>query len=193
MRKFNSIVFIFIVLLGCSCSFFGKKTENKSGVESQAVAAKKDSLPQYDTLSAPIYSVYCNKVYSYCISYPATLLFPQKESESAETQLFLSADKRASLRVYNDAREILKIRVFHLEMAYNEDLYAQPEPGIEKTILSNRLDDNWYYISGKINNEIFYQKTLYSNNKLLTAVFRYPERDKNLYDNLIEPIFSTFK
>lgn len=180
----------FLLVTLNSCDYIKKKVGGKAEPQpvSTQPSAVKDTALVYDTITVPTYERYCNTRYNYCISYPSAIFRPQGESDSGDGQIFKSEDGHNELRVYRDSRPILMERDFELKDAFDEDIDDHLSG---RVITYKDIMNNYYIISGHIGHDIFYQKTVYKNKELITAILTYRKIDKHQYDGLIKPIFDT--
>ncbi|MFV0469705.1 MAG: hypothetical protein ACK5MK_12355 [Dysgonomonas sp.] len=178
------ILFLLIIIVGC------RKTANEKQSQATSNTIKKDTTLVFDTVTTPQYDVYCNTRYNYCIKYPKTILIPQGESDNGDGQVFSTQDGENELRVYRDARTITISRNFSIEMAYDQDMAERSK---SSEITYHKVDDNFYVLSGYQGENIFYQKTIYRDGELTTAILTYRKGNRAQFDNLIEPIFSSLK
>lgn len=188
MKKRHIIYFLFLVSIIYSCNNSQKKAAQPSTTDS--IEEQTDTISMADTTTTPQYDVYCNTRYNYCISYPSAILIPQGESDSGDGQIFLSDNGVNELRVYRDSRPIVMEKRFDIEKAYIQDTDTQ---ATKREITYRTLKNNYYVISGFSEGKIFYQKTIYRDFELVTAILTYDKMDKHQYDTLIEPIFGSLK
>ncbi len=143
---------------------------------------------------SPQYETYCNTKYGYCVDYPSKILLPQGESGSGDGQVFESKDKENSLTIYRDLRDNMDPDVkFDIATAYKEDIDVS-ESRTHKTVTYKKLGKTFYIVSGYEGKKIYYQKTFLSEDgQLVTCRLVYLERDKLLYNTLLDHIMKSLR
>jgi len=144
--------------------------------------------------ASPQYETYCNSKYGYCVDYPSKILLPQGESGSGDGQVFESRDKENSLTIYRDLRDNMDPDVkFDIASAYKEDIDVT-ESRTGKTVTYKKLGKMFYIVSGYEGKKIYYQKTFLSEDgQLVTCRLVYLERDKQLYNPLLDHIMKSLR
>lgn len=140
------------------------------------------------------YDTYCNSRYGYCIDYPAGLLYPQGEAPSGDGQEFKSKNADVQLLVYRDLRDNFTMdEPYTIQTAYEEDAKGNDPEKPKKVIVYKKLGKNFFTVSGYNEGRIFYQKTILSEEGLVTSYIEYPEADSSVYNKVSERIFSSLK
>jgi hypothetical protein len=135
-----------------------------------------------------VYKDYCNARFGFCISYPNTFN-AQGESDNGDGQEFISADGKSSLLVYKDGRETLYESPDECKsQSYLSDLSSDET----KKITYSKMGENFYVVSGYQGSMIFYQKTIFTDSGMMTAVFTYPSYQKSIYVTVCSKIFESF-
>lgn len=127
-----------------------------------------------------VYKTYSNARYNYSISYPSNLLVPQGEADNGDGQAFRSKDSAAEMRVYGSQN-----LGGGLAAAYNE---AQAG----KNVTYKTMKGNWFVVSGRDGDRIFYQKTMLSNDELKTFIIEYDAAQKSIYDAVTTRVARSF-
>jgi hypothetical protein len=141
-------------------------------------------------IAATAYATYHNARFSYSIAYPQTLLLPQGEADNGDGQVFASQTGDASLRVYGTNFDKSSTDLYpNIEDAFHEA--ATEKAG--KAIIYKRLKNNWFVVSGLIDNKIFYQKTVYGNQQTCTLYLEYPKNQQKTYDAITKHIANSLK
>jgi hypothetical protein len=134
------------------------------------------------------YNQYCNARFGFCVSYPNTFK-GQGESDNGDGQEFISADGKSSLLVYRDVREAL----YESEAECKSQSYLSDiTPDQSKQVTYKKKGDNFYVVSGYQGSMIFYQKTIFTEQGMMTAVFTYPTAQKAKYDAYCSKLLETF-
>jgi len=140
-------------------------------------------------LAQTSYNQYCNARFGFCVSYPSTFK-GQGESDNGDGQEFISADGKSSLLVYRDGREA----IYESETECRTQSYLSDITSDEaKQVTYKKKGDNFYVVSGYQGSMIFYQKTIFTEQGMMTAVFTYPTAQKAKYDAYCAKLFETFK
>lgn len=135
------------------------------------------------------YNQYCNARFGFCISYPSTFK-AQGESDNGDGQEFISSDSKASLLVYKDGRDA----IYESESeCKNQSFQSDITSDETKKVTYKKMGDRFYVVSGNEGSSIFYQKTIFTNEGMMTAIFTYPTSQKTKYDSYCVKVFETFK
>lgn len=134
------------------------------------------------------FNQYCNARFGYCLSYPNTFN-GQGESENGDGQEFISADGKCSLLVYRDYREAF----YESEAECKTQSYLSDITSDEtKQVTYKKKAENFYVVSGFQGSMIFYQKTIFTEQGMMTAIFTYPTAQKAKYDSYCSKLLETF-
>ncbi|MEW6131157.1 MAG: hypothetical protein AB1757_29265 [Acidobacteriota bacterium] len=131
------------------------------------------------------YQTYTNARFAYAIAYPADLLIPQGEADNGDGQKFISKDGRAVLLVYGSHNA--------LNQKLKEAFAEASAPTDDRQVTYKILRADWFVVSGKAGEKIFYQKTLLKNGVFKTFRIEYDESQKNIYDTVTAKIAKSFK
>jgi hypothetical protein len=131
---------------------------------------------------------YTNARFDYSIAYPANLLYPQGESANGDGQKFLSKDGHDELIVWgsnNALNERLK------DVYERESVSSSDHP---KRVVSYKvLKPNWFVVSGREVDRIFYQKTILTGDVFKSFRIEYSVSDKARFDQIIKRIEKSFR
>jgi uncharacterized protein with LGFP repeats len=140
------------------------------------------------TLAQSSYIQYCNARFGFCVSYPSTFK-AQGESDNGDGQEFISSDGKSSLLVYRDGREA----IYESEAECRSQSYLSDITSDEtKQVTYKKKGENFYVVSGFQGLMIFYQKTIFTEQGMMTAVFTYPTAQKAKYDAYCSKLLETF-
>lgn len=171
-----------IILMMVGCKF-------KSDKKTEPTVEPTDTVVAPQIQDTAVMATYVNSIYRYHINYPKDILIPQGESDSGDGQVFSATNSQNELRVYRDTRDMIETGSA-LDKAYAEDV----KPSGGTTITDKLLAEKYYTIEGQIGRDRFYQKTILRKDKtLVTAILTYQESDREIYEKLIVPIFSSMK
>lgn len=175
---YSGVVLVVAVCLFVACNRNTKKEE----VVSDVVVEANDSLKL-------VAGSYVNDDLGYRITYPKDILFLQEDTLNTDKQVFLPKEGKAKFTIYKDERRDKSGKV----LSFNEAFDIDKESSGNRQIAYNSLNPLFYAISGVEGNEIFYQKTIVSNNVMVTAKLTYTKEEKTTYDAMIAPLFNSFK
>ncbi len=167
--------------------------------QNNSVAEKKseqvDSLNKTNIKTEEItFKQYCSSRFGYCVDYPDKILFPQGESDNGDGQMFKSKTAENYLQVYRDYRDMIEEdSKFDLEDAYQLDTWSKDPKKPKRVITYKNLQKNYYVVSGYNNGKIYYQKTIISNELLITCMIEYNESEKLIYGKVCDRMFKSFK
>ena len=102
----------------------------------------------------------------------------------------------SALQYYNtDINSYISIAVETIVEASKEDLIKDYQAYLNSTegIEYNVLQDNFFVISGKANEEIYYFKILLKNNRKYFLMIKYPEIQKDLFDKILPRISKSLR
>lgn len=135
------------------------------------------------------YSTYTNDRYSYSISYPTGLLIPQGEADNGDGQKFLSRDGQATMIVYGSNNALGQ----SLLDLYNEQLQAKGENSWKPTVTYKVLRANWFVVSGREGDRIFYQKTVLREGAFKTFRIEYDKALAAVFDQVTKRVVASFR
>ncbi len=140
-------------------------------------------------LAQTSYYQYCNARFNFCIEYPNTFK-GQGESDNGDGQEFISPDGKAYLLVFRDGREVMYESDSECK---NQSFLTDVTSDETKKVTYKKMGDRFYVVSGYQGSSIFYQKTIFTNEGMVTAIFTYPTSQKVKYDSYCVKVFETFK
>jgi len=133
---------------------------------------------------------YVNSRFAYQIDYPSFFI-PQPESDNGDGRIFLLESGERVLTVYGS----YNTTELSLEEIYNQFEEGYKEKGGEvfyKVILKSG-----FVMSGFLEDRIFYVKTIrhFTDNDIesdIIFIMEYPEKERDLFDKIVERISSSF-
>lgn len=135
------------------------------------------------------YSTYNNARFSYSVSYPTGLLIPQGEADNGDGQKFLSRDGRAEMLVYGSNNALDQ----SLRDIYNEQLREGEGERSKKTVTYKVLRDDWFVVSGREGDRVFYQKTIFRGGVFKTFRIEYDKALAGVFDKVTKRVAASFK
>lgn len=164
-------IFLAFAVLCAISAFFACRTGS-----SAAAASTPDD---------PTWATYANSRFAYTICYPKNLLDPQGESENGDGQAFLARDG-ARLLVYgsNNALNESITDVFN----HTSSRLAGPSG----KITYKAIKPAWFVLSGQQGSTIFYAKTFYAKDLIVSFEFTYDSSRSNVYNPVAAKLSSCF-
>jgi hypothetical protein len=132
-----------------------------------------------------VWKSYTNIRYQYAICYPEDLMIPQGESPNSDGQKFLAKDG-AQLLVFgqnNALSESLK------------DALADTESrlvGASGKVTYKVLESNWFVVSGRNGQTVFYARTRYNGEQFKSFELTYNHSAAEVYEPLIGRLTTCF-
>jgi hypothetical protein len=167
----KSIRTLFSVVVLCAISAF--------------LACRPNSSATAVVFDDPSWATYANSRFAYSICYPKNLLDPQGESPNGDGQKFLAKDG-AQLLVYGSNN------------ALNEsinDVFSRTASrlaGPSGKISYKAVKPAWFVLSGQHDSTIFYAKTLYAKDLIVSFEFTYDSAQSNVYNPVAAKLASCF-
>ena len=127
---------------------------------------------------------YENPAFGYSIAYPDTLFHEVQPIGDNRGMEFASPDNEVRMLVYA------------IEASTREDLDAQYRAALadpDAQITYRARDENWYIVSGREDDDIFYEKSLSDQEILKTFRIEYPASQKAYYDAVTAIMSASFE
>jgi hypothetical protein len=173
---------------GVSMGFPAKKTAIKPQRISTSGASK------YIPKSSERYQRYCNERFAFCLDYPRTL---KKQFSQNGDGLTLNISGKPRANQANDF-EVVVYGVPHgnsevTPHTVKDTMYSAKQDIDDLTYQKKRA--NWFAVSGYVDSgeTIVYEKTYVGRQNANTLSFRYPKKDKKLYDKVVNHMVASFK
>lgn len=178
MKIINGVIVLAVAILVVGC---GGNT-NKDNVKDESTEQAADS----NKVAAGSYT---NEQLGYSITYPKDILILDETTVNGEEQLFKPTSGKAELRIYVDKRVDKSGAPLSFNTAYEEDIADKKG----RQIAHSSLSPNYYVISGLDGDMLYYQKTIFTKGTLVTAVLKYTKEERDTYNAMLSPLFSSFK
>jgi hypothetical protein len=147
----------------------------RTGSSAAAAAASDDSN----------WATYANSRFAYSICYPKNLLDPQGESENGDGQAFLAKDG-ARLLVYGSNNALNE----SINDVFNRT--SSRLAGTSGKVTYKAVKPTWFALSGQHDSTIFYAKTLYAKDLIVSFEFTYDRSQSNVYNPVTAKLSSCF-
>jgi hypothetical protein len=134
------------------------------------------------------YTTYVDPRFGAAITYPSSVFVIDKGNHDQFTK-FISMDGLANFYLIN----------MHSDPGWIiEDLAAEAEAAFAQEnalITYRRMKNDWFVLSGFISDNIFYRKTIVSNDGKVTSTFQinFPKEQKPFYYDIVERMSWSFK
>ena len=144
------------------------------------------AAPELRAAPAHDWQTYVNARFRYSICYPADLLVPQGEPTNGDGQVFAAADGT-------------RLMVFGRENALGEELRSTSADsrsrlaGDTGTVNYQVLRSNWFALSGRRSDSIFYAETRARHHQLKSFELVYDHAHANDYDPVASRIAGCFR
>lgn len=129
--------------------------------------------------ASDVYRRYTNSRFGTSVLYPSTLVTPERESRLGEGRQFWSRDRKVSLRVFatrNSPRRSLQVQLDRVRGDWKAD---------RARVTYARSGTDWFVLSGYVENDIFYEKTVLKDGVFHTLIWEYPRQMRRRLD---EPV-----
>jgi hypothetical protein len=133
----------------------------------------------------PSWTTYANSRFAYSICYPKNLLDPQGESPNGDGQKFLAKDG-AQLLVYGSNNALNE----SINDVFNRT--ASRLAGPSGKISYKAVKPAWFVLSGQHDSTIFYAKTLYGKDLVLSFELTYDSSQSSVYNPVAAKLASCF-
>lgn len=125
---------------------------------------------------------YHNERFDFCVGYPANFLRPMGESMNHDGNTFANANGSSEMRVSG---------IFNvLEETINEAFESTTEGGTyyedERIITYKQQKGNWFVVSGKYYESIFYVRTVLIEDTFYTLYFEYHQSEADKFKEIIK-------
>ncbi|MGA2252171.1 hypothetical protein [Terracidiphilus sp.] len=131
------------------------------------------------------WATYGNSRFAYSICYPKNLLDPQGESPNGDGQKFLAKDG-AQLLVYGSNNALNE----SVNDIFNRT--ASRLAGASGKVTYKAVKPAWFVLSGQHDSTIFYAKTLYAKDLIVSFEFTYNSAQSNVYNPVAAKLASCF-
>ncbi len=154
---------------------------NQEELESQEVDLQEDN-------AVLTWELYYNKRFDFCVGYPSNFLKSVGESGNQDGNTFENANGSSEMR----ASGILNV----LEETIEESFQSATKDGSyyedERLITYKRQKDNWFVVSGKYYESIFYVKTVLEGDTFYTLYFEYHSSEEDKFQEIIKTTTKDF-
>ncbi len=131
------------------------------------------------------WATYANSRFAYSICYPKNLLEPQGESPNGDGQKFLAKDG-AQLLVYGSNNALNE----SINDIFNRT--ASRLAGSSGKVTYKAIKPSWFVFSGQQGSTIFYAKTLYAKDLILSFELTYDSSQSSVYNPVAGKLASCF-
>lgn len=186
----NSLV-LFLLFSGAivvSCSEVDR-TDDSTQIETdiqdqekeleQSESEDKNVIEENDVMS---WKSYHNERFDFCVGYPMNFLTEMGESENHDGNTFATENESSEMR----ASGIINVLDQSIEDAFKSATENGTYYEDEQIITYKRQSDNWFVISGKYYESIFYVKTVLEGDTFYTLYFEYHSSEEDKFKKIIK-------
>ena len=200
MRVTHLFIILFVAAGVLSCSSDGnadslkakelelKQRELDLQKKERAQEMKQKANDAQADLTSLKWENYFNTRFEFCVDYPSSFLRPQGESENNDGNVFATTNGTGEMRVsgiYNVLDESIA-EAFKSATAKNQ--YYDADHQITYKVQKG----DWFVISGKYFESIFYVKTKLKGDTFYTISFEYHPSEKKQFDEIIKRTTKNF-
>lgn len=188
MRNHLVLFVLFIGFLVVSCSEQGEAKPQENVIEldeSELDENEMDAETEREEVekNAPLtWKSYHNQRFDFCVGYPTNFLREMGESENHDGNTFANANGSSEMRasgMYNALEQTIK-EAFK-SATQNERYYDE-----ERIITYKQQKGNWFVVSGRYYESIFYVKTVLVDDTFYTLYFEYHSSEEAKFKEIIK-------
>ncbi|WP_414621333.1 hypothetical protein [Calothrix sp. CCY 0018] len=179
MNKFSIFSSLFLVAAGISN--YTSAQVKASPIPVTTKVAQAVEIPKPVNAN---YERYYNDRFNFSILYPDGLLNKQDAPQNNDGRTFVSPVQNIVMKVfgrYNVQDENLK------------NLYRQQLNQPNKEVTYKTLEDDFFVVSGYENNQVFYNKVMFKNNRILSLNIDYNKSLQPEFDAIVAEISNSFR
>lgn len=179
MNKFS----IFCSLIGFTAAI---SSYTLSQVSAKA-ATPATTITQAVEIPKPVnvnYERYYNDRFNFSVFYPGGLLNKQDAPQNNDGRTFVSPDRNIVMKVFGS----YNVQDENIESLYNQQLNQTNREVTYKT-----LEDDFFVVSGYENNQVFYNKVMFDNNRMLNLNIDYNKSLQPEFDPIVAEISNSFR
>lgn len=198
MRKSNIFLFLLLTMVFVACNeATGDAVDQEETIELEEDAVSDDSanedvekVDETDPADQALadWKSYHNERFNFCVSYPANFLTPQGESENHDGNTFANANGSSEMRASGIFNALFETTEEAFARATENETYYDEE----RKITYKRQKDNWFVVSGKYYESIFYARTALVRDTFYTLYFEYHPSEDNQFSEIIKRNTRTF-
>ncbi|MBV6623216.1 MAG: GerMN domain-containing protein [Rivularia sp. (in: Bacteria)] len=180
MNKLSIFCSLLWVTAGISNGNAAQVSANSTTSATYKVAQAVD-VPQPRNVN---YERYYNDRFNFSIFYPGELLNKQDAPQNNDGRTFVSPDRNIVMKVFGR---------YNIQDENIESLYNQQFNQTNKEVTYKSLGDDYFVVSGYENNQVFYNKVLFSNNRILHLNIDYNKSLQPEFDSIVREISNSFR
>ena len=194
MRNLLVLFLLFSGVLLTSCSEMGDAPDQE-GIELENQDQDKESeQSETEDEESPdknvneMWKPYHNERFDFCVDYPTNFLYEKGESENHDGNIFATANQSSEMR----ASGIKNVLEESIEEAFNSATENGTYYNDEQIITYKKQVNDWFVISGKYYESIFYVRTVLKNDTFYTLYFEYHSSEEEKFKEIIERTTKAF-
>lgn len=147
----------------------------------------KPAEPQEEVVEAPVPGEYKNENLGINLKYDPQLLVLAEEDSTQVT--FKGIGGEAKLHIYKDVRKDKDGNVLSINAYFDQDKVVKP--GHRHAVSTFKSDH--YLISGRVGDELYYQKSYFKRGGVMTAILSYPDAEKETWNSHYLELFGSIQ
>jgi hypothetical protein len=179
MKNFS--IFGSLVLLTTGISNY---TSDRASVSATVVTTQVTQAVEIPKPVNADYERYCNDRFNFSILYPDGLLNTQDAPQNNDGRTFISSDRNIVMKVFGR---------YNVQNKDIETLYRQQLNQTNRKITYNTLGEDYFVVSGYENNQLFYDKVMFDNNRILNLNIDYNKSLQPEFDPIVAEISNSFR
>lgn len=196
MRSYLVLFLFFVGLMITSCSEQGKAKPQETEIEVDDANLDRDedhNDSDTETIDvekeAPLtWKSYHNQRFDFCVGYPTNFLRELGESENHDGNTFANANGSSEMRasgMYNALEQTIGEAY---KSATKNDRYYEDE----RIVTYKAQKGNWFVVSGRYYESIFYVKTVLKGDNFYTLYFEYHPSEEAKFKEIIKQTTKDF-
>lgn len=189
MRSYLVLFLLFIGLIFVSCSEQAESKPQENEIELDEVDSDQDEEEidaepnDGDKADAPlVWENYHNQRFDFCVGYPTNFLREKGESENHDGNTFANANGSSEMRASGTYNALDQTISEAFQSATENNRYYDDE----RIITYKQQKGNWFVVSGKYYESIFYVKTVLVDDTYYTLYFEYHSSEEAKFKEIIK-------
>lgn len=194
MRNLLILCLLFSGVLLVSCTQEGSADE-EVGLENPAIDSNQNEIDQPEIVKDDLnenavlsWKSYHNERFNFCVGYPSNFLREVGESENHDGNTFENANGSSEMRASGIANVLEETIEEAFESATKDGSYFEDE----QIITYKQQKGNWFVVSGKYYESIFYAKTVLKDDTFYTLYFEYHTSEEDKFKEIIKTTTRNF-
>lgn len=148
----------------------------------------KDEVEEKSTERSSNWKFYHNQRYDFCVDYPSDFLHATGESQNEDGNTFANANNSSEMRASGMYNALDQTIADAFKAATEKGKYYDDE----RVITYKQQKGNWFVVSGKYNESIFYVRTVLKGDTFYTLYFEYHSSETKKFAEIIARVGKKF-